>query len=135
MFTEVAHFIGGFMRQTARVLIAEDHRIMRNSLSRLIDSQDDFTVVGHAPNGAAAVELAHALKPDVVLMDYSMPQMDGVEATRKIVRSHPQIVVIGFSMHDEGPEEQALLEAGARAHISKSQSTADLLSILRQLAR
>jgi DNA-binding NarL/FixJ family response regulator len=118
-----------------RVLVAEDHPILRKSLSRFIDSQEDFTIVGKAADGVAAVRAALTLKPDVVLMDYSMPRMNGVEATRQISQSNPEIVVIGFSMHEEGPAEQAMLAAGAVSHISKSQSTKELLAVIREFCQ
>lgn len=122
------------MSQTIRVLIADDHYVIRASLSRILESQEDFLIVGQAAEGAAAVEMANTLHPDVVLMDYEMPEKDGVKATQEILQSHPDIVVIGFSMYDDGPVEKAMLDAGAAVHLSKTRSAADLLPAIRRLS-
>ncbi len=119
------------MNRTIRILIADDHRIVRECLSRFLDAQNGYMVVGKAPDGAEAVLMAQDLKPDVVLMDYEMPEKTGIEAIHDILRDNGNVVVIGYSMHDDGPMEKAMLEAGAVAHISKSRSTADLLSTIR----
>lgn len=115
------------MSHTIRVLIVDDHYVIRTFLSRILESQDDFLIVGQASEGTAAVEMADALRPDIVLMDYDMPGKDGVKATREILESNPEVLVIGFSMHDEPPVEKAMLEAGAAVHISKRTSAAELL--------
>jgi DNA-binding NarL/FixJ family response regulator len=122
------------MSRTLRVLIADDHRIIREGLCRLLESQDGFRVVGKAPDGATAVQMADALEPDLVLMDYEMPEKNGVEAIQEIRKSHPDMVVIAFSMHDDGSVEQAMLDAGAAVHVSKSRSTSELLSAIREHA-
>lgn len=120
------------MNQTVRVLIADDHRIVRECVSRFLEAQGGFAVVGKASDGAEVVEMAKALRPDVVLIDHEMPQKNGVEATQEILKDNARVVVIGFSMHDDGIVEQAMKEAGAAAHISKSRSTSDLLSVIRK---
>ncbi len=103
--------------------------------AEILESQDDFQIVGQASEGAAAVELANRLHPDVVLMDYDMPEKDGVKATQEILQTHPRTLVIGFSMYDEPPVEKAMLEAGAAIHLSKSKSAAELLPAIRRLSR
>lgn len=120
------------MSQMIRVLIADDHRIVRECVSRFLASQDGFLVVGKAADGAEAVELAKSLQPDVVLIDHEMPKKNGVEATEEILNALPGVVVIGFSMHDDGPVEKAMLDAGAAVHISKSRTTSDLLMAIRE---
>lgn len=115
-----------------RLLIADDHRIVRECVSRFLGSQEGFVVVGKAADGAEAVELAKTLEPDVVLIDHEMPEKNGVEATKEILEALPDAVVIGFSMHDDGPVEQAMLDAGARVHVSKSRTTSDLLLAIRK---
>ena len=123
------------MSQALRVLIVDDHFVIRSALSRILESQDDFLIVGQAAEGVAAVELANRLHPDVVLMDYDMPEKDGVKATQEILQTHPKTLVIGFSMYDEAPVEKAMLEAGAAIHLSKSKSAAELLPAIRRLSR
>src|SRR5688572_2254098 len=87
---------GGAMSQPIRVLVADDHPMVRNCISKILESQEDLEVVGKASNGVVAIEMANALHPDVVLMDCTMPLMDGVEATEYIRKDHPEISVIGF---------------------------------------
>ncbi len=122
------------MNRTVRILIADDHRVVRECLSRFLDAQNGFLVVGKAPDGAEAVLMAQDLKPDVVLMDYEMPKKNGIEAIHEILRDNANVVVIGYSMHDDGPVEKAMLDAGAAAHISKSRSTDELFSVIRKHA-
>jgi DNA-binding NarL/FixJ family response regulator len=114
-----------------RILIADDHPVIREALSRFLDSQEDMTVVGKAADGIEAVEMAHSLKPRLVLMDFEMPHKKGAEATSEILQENPALVVIGYSMHDEGPITQAMAVAGAATHVSKHRDNADLLSAIR----
>lgn len=114
-----------------RILVADDHVIVGDCISQFIDSQEDLTVIGRASDGAEAVEMAGVLRPDVVIMDYSMPRMNGVEATRQIVKDNPGMVVIGFSFFEEDGFRKEMLKAGAAAHVSKSGSSADLLAAIR----
>lgn len=122
------------MIQAIRVLIADDHPMVRECLSHILESQGDFQVVGKASNGVAAIEMTHALHPDVVLMDYNMPLMDGVEATRRLVKEHPEVSVIGLSMHEGVRIETAMRQAGATAHFQKGCSADELLSAIRENA-
>jgi len=120
------------MSQSIRVLVADDHPMVRNCITKILESQEDLEVVGKASNGVVAIEMAHALHPDVVLMDCRMPLMDGVEATQYIRKDHPEISVIGFSMHEEGRVENAMRKAGAAAYFRKGCPTDELLSAIRE---
>lgn len=119
------------MLQAIRVLIADDHPMVRNCITKILESQGDLEVVGKASNGVVAIEMAHALHPDVVLMDCEMPLMDGVEATQQIRKDHPEISVIAFSMHEGGRAEKAMRRAGAAAYFRKGCPTEELLSAIR----
>lgn len=123
---------GNWMSDPIRILIADDHAFLRTTLSRVLSSKDDMTVVGEAENGTKVVELTDSLSPDVVLMDYDMPEMNGVEAIHHILATHPKVVVIGFSMHDKEVAEPAMIRAGARAFLTKGESLEVLLTTIRQ---
>ena len=122
------------MEQTIQILIADDHPLIRQSLHWVLDLHHDLAVVGEAPDGETAVELAKQLKPDVVLMDYDMPGMNGVEATRQILADNPAIRVIGFSMHEESGVPDAMWQAGVSAYLLKSKNSSELLAIIRHLS-
>ena len=95
-----------------RVLFVDDHHVMRQGLIRLVNGQPLIQVVGEAANGREAIERVRQLRPDVVLMDVSMPEMDGIEATRRIKVEWPGVRVIGLSMHDDEHISQAMRGRG-----------------------
>ena len=102
------------------ILIADDHGIVRQGLKSLIQSRLNLEVVGEAEDGVAAVKMVKDLKPDVVIMDVTMPNLNGVEATRLIRRDHPQVKIVALSMHPEKHIVKEILEAGASAYVLKS---------------
>ena len=106
-----------FLRYSARILIADDHDMVRQAICKFVEMFPGLQVVGEARNGASAVELAHQLRPHIVLMDIHMRVMDGREATRTIPRELPEIKVIGLSVHPD--TEPGMREAGACAHLQK----------------
>jgi PAS domain S-box-containing protein len=112
------------------VLFADDHKVMRQGLIRLISGQPDIQVVGEAANGREALELARQLKPDVIVMDISMPEMDGIEATRYIKAELPQVRVIGLSMFEDKQAAISMRKAGAEIFVNKAASAADLLKAI-----
>jgi signal transduction histidine kinase/CheY-like chemotaxis protein/PAS domain-containing protein len=113
------------------VLVADDHPVMSDGLARLLNEQPDIQVVGKAGDGRAAIDLARQLKPDVVLMDISLPLINGFDATRQIVREHPDIRVIGLSMHEEPDMENSMLQAGAVAYLTKGGPIESLIAAIR----
>jgi PAS domain S-box-containing protein len=117
--------------RTLRILIVDDHPVMRQGLAALIGEEKDLEVVGQAGDGGEGVRLARRLAPDVVLMDFSMPGMDGVEATQAIHDAMPQVRVIGLSMYEEADRAAAMLDAGAAAYVTKSGKPETLLAAIR----
>ncbi len=113
-----------------RVLFVDDHKVMRQGLISLISGQPEIQSVGEAANGLEAIEKARELYPDVIVMDVSMPKMDGVEATRRIKSSFPKIRVIGLSMYQDEFTEQTMLEAGAETFLSKTAAPSELLKAI-----
>lgn len=99
--------------------IVEDQQILREGLKRLIDAETEFEVVGEATTGHEAVELAEELSPDVILMDISIPELNGVEATRRIQRNDPDIQILAFSVHQGAEHIRRMLDAGACGYIAK----------------
>jgi DNA-binding NarL/FixJ family response regulator len=116
------------------IMLADDHSLVRAGLAALLDSTDDLRVVGQAENGQAAVELAEQLRPDVVLMDLSMPVMDGVEATRELVRRRPDSVVVVLTSFSDQQRVGEALRAGAVGYLLKDCDPRDLLAAVRSAA-
>ena len=120
---------------TVRVLVADDHAMVRQGLCSVLKQYGDIQVVGEAANGEEAVALADSLQPDVILMDVTMPEVDGVEATRLLKRTHPDVVVIGLSIHTTEQVEAAMIEAGAVAFINKEAAVDELYQTIHTARR
>jgi DNA-binding NarL/FixJ family response regulator len=120
---------------TIKVLLVEDHAVVREGTAELLNRQPDIEVVGEAGDGATAVELALSLKPDVVLMDVQLPVLDGIAATRKIKVSRPTIAVLALTAHDEDQYIFALLEAGAAGYLLKTVRAGELVDAVRSVYR
>jgi DNA-binding NarL/FixJ family response regulator len=116
---------------TPRVLLADDHPVYRDGLRLMLDSTGEVEVVGPAPDGAAAVETAARLRPDVVVMDLQMPRLGGVEATRRILAARPETGVLVLTMHEDDESVFAAMLAGARGYLLKG---ADQNEILRAVS-
>jgi DNA-binding NarL/FixJ family response regulator len=117
-----------------RVLVADDHPTFRRGLRALIDSLPGIELIGEAADGEAAVAQAAQLLPDVVIMDLNMPDLNGVEATRRIVAANPGIAVLVLTMLDEDESVFAAMRAGARGYVVKGADTDDLLRALESVA-
>ena len=121
-------------RAVVRVLLADDHATVRYGLKLLIDAEPDMTVVAEAGDGDEAVRLALAARPDVVVMDISMPGMNGLAATRALKMAHPGISVITLTRHTEEAYLQELLRAGASGYVLKRSAPTELLHAIRGVA-
>jgi DNA-binding NarL/FixJ family response regulator len=121
--------------RTARVLIADDQTLFRSGLARLLDVDDRVTVVGEAVDGLDAVKLAATLKPDIVLMDIKMPNLDGIEATRRIISDNPKVKVLMLTTFEADNHVIQALKAGASGYVLKdSQASAIVSSIIAVVA-
>jgi DNA-binding NarL/FixJ family response regulator len=118
-----------------RVLLAEDHGLVRAGLERLLTTVEDIEVVGGAADGAEAVELAAKTEPDVILMDLSMPGMDGIEATRKIVAAHDGIQIVVLTSLTDRERILGALDAGAVGYLLKDAEPEELIGGIRAAAR
>jgi DNA-binding NarL/FixJ family response regulator len=116
-----------------RVLIADDHEIVRKGLVSLIKSQPAWEVCAEAENGRQAVELAKQLKPGIAILDIGMPMLNGLEATRQILRENPQTRVLILTITDTDEAVRAVLDAGARGFLLKSDAARDLISAIEAL--
>jgi DNA-binding NarL/FixJ family response regulator len=117
-----------------RVLLVDDHKIVRDGLAGILRAEPGIELVAEAADGREAVERVEEVRPDVIVMDVAMPRMDGTEATRVILRSHPQIRVIGLSMHQEQELAEAMREAGAVDYLNKAGASEELVGAIRQHA-
>jgi PAS domain S-box-containing protein len=118
-----------------RVLLVDDHAILREGLARLLGQEKDIAVVGQAADGVAGVALADKLLPDVILMDISMPRLNGVEATRIIHAKHPKISIIGLSMHEDANMASQICSAGASWFLSKGGPASELKRLIRECSK
>jgi len=118
-----------------RILLADDHSVVRQGFRLILSSQPDIEVIGEACNGREAVELAAQLQPDVVVMDVAMPELNGIEATRRIGEAASRTRVLALSMHKEAVYVREILRAGARGYLLKDSIDNDLISAVRSVAR
>jgi DNA-binding NarL/FixJ family response regulator len=123
------------MSQKIRILLADDHAVVRQGFKLILGAQPDMEIVGEAGNGREAVELAEKLRPDVAVMDVAMPELNGIEATRRIGESAPRTRVLALSMHKDSVYVREILRAGARGYLLKDQIDSDLLAAVRAVAR
>jgi two-component system, NarL family, response regulator NreC len=114
-----------------RILVADDQTIIREGLVSLLDKQSDLSVVGEAGDGRTSLRLARELLPDVVIMDISMPDLNGIEATRQIITELPLVKVIALSVHFDKHIVKGMLQAGASAYLSKYSAAQELIKAIR----
>jgi DNA-binding NarL/FixJ family response regulator len=117
-----------------RILLADDHAVVRQGFKMILGAQPDMEIVGEAANGREAVELAEQLKPDIVVMDVAMPELNGIEATRRVVGALPHARVIALSMHKDSVYVREILRAGARGYLLKDSGAEDLVRAIRAVA-
>jgi DNA-binding NarL/FixJ family response regulator len=118
-----------------RILVADDHEVVRRGLCALLESQPDWEVCGEAADGREAVEKAQTLKPDAVILDIGMPSLNGLEATRQILRANPHARVLILTLHDSDQVVREVLNAGARGFLLKSDAARDLVAAVEALRR
>ncbi|TYP66395.1 response regulator transcription factor GacA [Stutzerimonas stutzeri] len=116
-----------------RVLVVDDHDLVRTGISRMLADIDGLQVVGQAESGEAAIKKSRELQPDVVLMDVKMPGIGGLEATRKLLRSHPDIKVIAVTICEEDPFPTRLLQAGAAGYLTKGAALEEMIQAIRMV--
>ena len=118
-----------------RVLVVDDHGVVRDGLGRLIEALDDIELAGVAADGAEAVDRARAVGPDVVLMDLDMPRMDGIEATRRILADRPETAVLVLTSFSDRPRILGALDAGASGYLLKDSASDEVAEGIRAAAR
>jgi PAS domain S-box-containing protein len=121
-------------KRRIRVLLVDDHQMVRQGLAGLLENETGFEVVGQAGDGHEAIELARRLSPDIITMDVTMPGLNGIEATRRIKNEFPHMRIIGLSMHGEKEQGGAMCEAGAEAYLNKGGPSEELLAAIRSIA-
>jgi NarL family two-component system response regulator LiaR len=120
--------------QTIQVMLVDDHNVVRSGLATFLRAYDDLELVGEAKNGLEALDLCHKTKPDVILMDLMMPEMDGIAATRSILADYPDIKIIAMTSFEEEELVQGVLAAGAISYLLKNISSDELAKAIRDAA-
>ncbi len=118
-----------------RILLADDHALVRKGFRLILDSQPDMEVVGEASNGRETLLIAEQLKPDLIVMDVSMPELNGIEATRRVADVSPRTRVLALSMHKDSVYVREILRAGAKGYLLKDAADDDLLVAVRAVSR
>lgn len=117
-----------------RIVLADDHKILRDGLRNVIEKVNHLKVVGEADNGREALKLCAGLKPDIVVMDVSMPGMNGIEATRQIIQQNPECKVIALSMHSDKTFVKGMFRAGAFGYMLKDADSRELIKAIKTVA-
>ncbi|HUS08767.1 MAG TPA: response regulator transcription factor [Bryobacteraceae bacterium] len=118
-----------------RILLADDHAMVRQGFRLILSSQPDMQIIGEVGNGREALEAAEKLQPDVVVMDVAMPELNGIEATRRITAALPRTRILALSMHKDSVYVREILRAGARGYLLKDSIDSDLLTAVRAVAK
>jgi DNA-binding NarL/FixJ family response regulator len=122
------------VESTIRILIADDHGVVREGLRAVLGSEPDMEVVGEATTGNEVVERAAEHRPDVILMDIQMPQLNGIEATRRILKANPTVGVVVLTMFEDDDSVFSAMRAGARGYVLKGASPSEILKVVRAVA-
>ncbi len=117
-----------------RLLVVDDHAVVRSGLRMLLMGEEDMEIVGEAGSAAEALEATRLLKPDVVLMDIGLPDMSGIEATREIRKQHPHVAVVALTIHEDEEYFFKMLDAGARGYVPKRAAPEELITAIRAAA-
>ena len=123
------------MEDPIRVLVVDDHFVVRKGVCALLAGAEDITVVGEAEDGLQAVDEADRCDPQVILMDLKLPELDGVEAIRRILAARPEVGIVVLTSSDVGPEVLAAVAAGALGYLAKTSGREDFLAAIRQVSR
>jgi two-component system, NarL family, response regulator NreC len=123
------------MNEKIRILLADDHAVVRQGFKMILAAQPDMEIVGEAGNGREALELAGQYQPDVIVMDVAMPELNGIEATRRLADLSPRTRVLALSMHKDSVYVREILRAGARGYLLKDSIASDLLAAVRAVSR
>lgn len=123
------------MNSKIQILLADDHAVVRQGFGRILAGEPDMEVVGEASNGREAVERTAELKPDVVVMDVAMPELNGIEATRALLQALPRTRVLAVSMHKDAVYVREILRAGAKGYLLKDAHDHDLIEAVRTVAQ
>ena len=123
------------MSKKTRILLVDDHAVVRQGFRMILGAQADMEIVGEAGNGREAVTMSEQLKPDVVVMDVAMPELNGIEATRRVTEANPHTRVLALSMHKDSVYVREILRAGARGYLLKDSVDVDLLAAVRAVAK
>jgi len=122
------------MANKLKVLLVDDHALVRRGFRRMLEDEPTFQVVGEASDGLEAVQCAERLQPDVIVMDCALPQINGIEASRRILAKRPETAILMLSMHSEDTLIRQALEAGAKGYVLKNAMDLDLVSAIKKVA-
>jgi len=122
------------MGNKLKVLLVDDHALVRRGFRRMLEDEPSFEVVGEASDGLEAVQCAEQLQPDVIVMDCALPQINGIEASRRILANRPETAILMLSMHSEDTLIRQALEAGAKGYVLKNAMDLDLVSAIKNVA-